>query len=66
MNDAMPAPTSTYTLRHHLRDDHDDDRRGAAWADLEALHDHAHTHDGVGHTHENTPAASRPPVRRGS
>jgi hypothetical protein len=57
----MPAPTSTYTLRRHLADDHGDDRRGAAWADLEVLHDHAHSHEGTGHTHDPAPVKPKGP-----
>lgn len=48
-----PTPTSAYQLRHHLRDDHGDDRRGAGWFELDQAHRHLHR-VGAGHDHEKT------------
>lgn len=49
--ETAPNPTSAYELRSHLADDHDDDRRGAAWYELDSVHRHHHR-VGADHLHE--------------
>lgn len=48
---AWPNPLSAYQLRHHLSDDHGDDRHGAGWHELISAHEHHHR-AGADHTHE--------------
>lgn len=49
--DLWPNPTSAYQLRHHLADDHGDDRTGAGWFELTSAHEHHHR-VGADHDHE--------------
>lgn len=51
MGTTWPNPTSAYQLRHHLADNHDDDRTGAGWFELDQAHRHHHRVD-ADHTHE--------------
>lgn len=46
-----PEPRSGYQLRIHLRDDHDDDRIGCGWFELDQAHRHYHR-VGADHVHE--------------
>jgi hypothetical protein len=50
-DELWPLPVSVYQLRRHLADDHDDDRRGAGWHELDSVHRHHHR-VGADHTHE--------------
>lgn len=50
-----PHPYSAYELRKHLTADHDDDRRGAGWHELDQAHRHHHRRRNPNHTHERLP-----------